>query len=257
MSFKVVIPARFESTRLPGKPLLDIAGEPMLRHVHRRACESGAEQVVIATDDERVAEACRAFGADVRMTGTGHVSGTERVAETVDLDRDPADRIVVNVQGDEPLLPGAVIAQAAAGLHDHPEADIATLCEPVERDADAFDPSVVKVVRDARGFALYFSRATIPWCRDHFAAYPGTRPPDAEHWRHVGIYAYRVGFLRRYVASTVTDLERLECLEQLRALHMGARIHVDVACDAPGPGVDTPEDLERIRALFAQRAGRR
>ncbi len=254
MSFKVVIPARYESTRLPGKPLIEIAGEPMLRHVHRRACESGADAVVIATDDGRVAEACRAFGADVRMTGSGHASGTERIAEVVELDRDPPERIVVNVQGDEPLVPGRVIAQAAAGLLEHPEADVATLCEPIERDADAFDPSVVKVVRDARGFALYFSRATIPWCRDHFAARPGSRPAGAEHQRHIGIYAYRVGFLRRYVAAPPTELERVERLEQLRALHMGARIHVAVACESPGPGVDTPEDLDRVRTLLAGRA---
>jgi 3-deoxy-manno-octulosonate cytidylyltransferase (CMP-KDO synthetase) len=254
MSFKVVIPARFQSTRLPGKPLVDIAGAPMVQHVHQRAVESGADEVVVATDDERVAAACETFGARVVMTAGMHRSGTERIAEVVALDGDPPERIVVNVQGDEPLLPGAVIRQAAAGLEQRPEADIATLCEPIEHDADAFDPSVVKVVCDAHGFALYFSRATIPWYRDHFAAHPATRPGGAEHLRHVGIYAYRAGFLERYVSAPESDLERAECLEQLRALHMGARVHVAIACDAPGPGVDTPGDLERVRALFAAAA---
>jgi len=249
--FKVVIPARMASSRLPGKPLVDIAGKPMIQHVHERALESGAEEVVVATDDGRVLAACEAFGARACMTSPAHESGTERVAEVVERDGDADDRIIVNVQGDEPLLPGALIAQVAGNLHEHGAADIATLCEPIESDPDTFDPSVVKVVTDARGFALYFSRATIPWYRDEFEREPGRSPGRGKHLRHVGIYAYRVGFLKRYVAAPPTEMERAERLEQLRALHMGGRIHVAAISEPPGPGIDTAQDLERVRALFA------
>ena len=251
MTFAVVIPARYASTRLPGKPLAEIAGKPMIQHVYDRAEASGARPVVIATDDERIFEAARAFGASARMTAAHHRSGTERVAEVAEALLAQGESIVVNVQGDEPLLPPALIRQVASNLSAHPEADVATLCEPIDEAETLLDPAVVKVVFDRHGYALYFSRAPIPWYRDRFAAGVNDLPEDSPHFRHVGIYAYRIAFLRRYVTQAACELERVEALEQLRVLYEGGRIHVAQALEPAGPGVDNADDLARVRRWFA------
>lgn len=247
--FTVMIPARLASTRLPGKALLPIAGRPMIQHVWERASQSGAGQVVLATDDERVVEAAGAFGATALMTDPGHRTGTERVAEAADLLGLGSDAVVVNVQGDEPLVPPALIDQVAGDLALHSCAQVATLCEPIDRSSEVFDPATVKVVTDREGYALYFSRAPIPWHRGHFEA--GELPGGAAAKRHIGLYAYRVRYLRTYVSQGSPEIEEAESLEQLRALYHGARVHVVEACERPGPGVDTVRDLERVRALVA------
>lgn len=251
MGFRVLIPARYASTRLPGKPLLDIGGKPMLQRVYEQAVASGADSVVIATDDARIERAAQAFGAAVCMTSATHGSGSERLAEAVQRLGYGEDEIVVNLQGDEPLMPPALLHQVADNLAANPEAVVATLCTRIHTAAELFDPHAVKVVSDRRGFALYFSRAVIPWDRDAFAVTTEELPPAAEHYRHLGLYAYRSGFLRRYVQLTPCPLERMEALEQLRVLWHGERIHVAEAAVPPAPGVDTPEDLERLRSLFA------
>ena len=250
MTFSVIIPARFASTRLPGKPLLDIAGQPMIRHVWERARRSSAARVVIATDDERILEAARAFGAEVCLTGAHHQSGTDRLQETVATLGLGAAEIVVNVQGDEPLIPPAVIDQVAANLAANRAHGIATLCEEITAIGHFLDPNVVKVVCAEDGSALYFSRAPIPWPRDAFARSREEIPERLRAQRHIGIYAYRVDFLNRFVAWPVGTLEGFDSLEQLRALEHGVRIHVAQAC-APIPGgVDTPADLARVDALL-------
>lgn len=249
-AFTVVIPARYASTRLPGKPLQDIAGKPMIQHVWEQARRSTAQRVVVATDDARIAEACQAFGAEVLLTRVDHNSGTDRLAEVAGQLGLPADAIVVNVQGDEPLIPPVIIDQVAANLAAHPEAGIATLAEPI-RDVQAlFNPNVVKVAADLDGLALTFTRAPLPWARDAFAAGRDQLPADVPYRRHIGIYAYRAGFLHDFVAWGPCWLENTECLEQLRALWHGVRIHVADAQEAPPAGVDTPEDLERVRRLL-------
>ena len=254
MSFTVIIPARFASSRLPGKPLQLIAGRPMLAHVYERACASGADRVLIATDDDRIREAAEGWGAQVCMTSPEHPSGTDRLQEVVTQLRLPDDTIVVNVQGDEPLIPPAVICQVAANLARHPQAGMATLCEPLNSPETFFDPNAVKLVTDAEGFALYFSRAPIPWARDAFAASRDALPVGLGARRHIGIYAYRVSLLHRFVAWPPAPLEQVEALEQLRALWNGVRIHVaDAEASVPG-GVDTPADLARVRALLEQPA---
>lgn len=250
MAFRVVIPARHASTRLPGKPLLDIAGKPMVQHVYERACESGAAHVVVATDDLRIAEAVQGFGGEVCMTDAGHRSGTERLAEVVSTLKLGDDEIVVNLQGDEPLMPPRLLKQVADNLAEHAGVPMATLCTRIHTAAELFDPHVVKVLTDNQGYALYFSRAVIPWDRDAFAVTTEELPENAEHYRHLGIYAYRAGFIREYVNWPACRLEAMESLEQLRVLWHGRRIHVDIALDTPGPGVDTPADLQRIRELM-------
>ena len=245
-SFKVVIPARYGSTRLPGKPLLPIAGKPMLAHVHVHAQQSGADEVVIATDDSRIEDAARSFGATVCMTAATHTSGTDRIAEVVETLGWDDDDIVVNVQGDEPLLPPALIAQVAGGLAANADAAVATLAYPINDRQEWQDPNVVKVVLDRDGYALYFSRATVPYDRDGHS----TAPDIA--LRHLGLYAYRSGFLRTYGALEPAPLETIEKLEQLRVLWSGLKIHVGIAGERPGPGVDTVEDLERVAALLGQ-----
>lgn len=250
MAFTVVIPARFASTRLPGKPLLDIAGRPMIQHVFERACQSDAQRVVVATDDERIADTVAGFGGEALMTAADHPSGTDRIEEVsrlLDLDE---DALVVNVQGDEPLIPPAVINQVAANLAANPAAGIATLCEPVASSADFFNPNIVKVVADEVGFALYFSRAPIPWDRDGFVGDTDTAPVPSRARRHLGIYAYRVSLLRRFVGWEPAALEQTESLEQLRAMANGARIHVADAVAVVPPGVDTAEDLAAVRAII-------
>jgi 3-deoxy-manno-octulosonate cytidylyltransferase (CMP-KDO synthetase) len=249
--FRVVIPARLASTRLPGKVLRLLQGRPMIEHVHRVARASGAEQVVVATDDEQVASAVRAFGGEVCLTDSSLPSGTDRVNEAARKLGWKDDAIVVNLQGDEPLMPPALLAQAARGVQET-GADIATLAGRFDGLDEWRNPNIVKVVRDAAGFALYFSRAPIPWDRDGFAAGAPVLPQGLA-WRHIGLYAYRVGTLRRFSALPQTEIERCEALEQLRALHHGLRIHVGVAADKPGPGVDTEDDLRRVEALLAVR----
>jgi 3-deoxy-manno-octulosonate cytidylyltransferase (CMP-KDO synthetase) len=250
MGFSVVIPARFGSSRFPGKPLADIAGKPMVQHVYERALQSDADRVIVATDDSRIADAAKAFGAEVCMTREDHPSGTDRLQEVVAQLGFAADDIVVNVQGDEPLIPPCVINQVALNLMAEAEASIATLSEPIEDIESLLNPNVVKVVTDHRGLAMYFSRAPIAWPRDAFAQ-DKTQMPTGFNWqRHIGIYAYRVALLNSFVTWPPADVENTECLEQLRALWNGAKIHVAVADELPPAGVDTPEDLERLRALF-------
>ena len=252
MSFTVLIPARYASTRLPGKPLLDIAGKPLVVRVAERALASGADQVVIATDDERIRAAALEHGVRAVMTRADHATGTDRLAEAAaQLDLDERG-IVVNVQGDEPLLGPELIRDVADELRAHPEASIATACHAIEDVNEAFSPNVVKVVLDHEGYALYFSRATIPWARDAFAASRDHLPVGLPLYRHYGLYAYRVGFLRRYPSLAPAPVERFEALEQLRALYHGYRIVVRITTGTPAPGVDTPEDLERVRALYAR-----
>ena len=238
MNFIAVIPARFGSTRLPGKPLLDIAGQPMIQHVYARAQSSRTERVFVATDDQRVEEVVKGFGGDCLMTASDHPTGTDRLAEVADILGLAADAIIVNVQGDEPLLPASAIHQVADMLIAHPEASIATLCEPIHDASDIDDPNQVKVVKSRSGRALYFSRASIP---GHPTSAIGT------HYRHIGLYAYRAGFLRDFRTWEPTPLERFERLEQLRALEHDRLIQVDVALESIPPGVDTEQDLASIR----------
>lgn len=245
MSFVVIIPARYASTRLPGKPLVDINGKPMVVHVLERARESGAERIIVATDNEEVREAVQAVGGEVCMTRADHQSGTERLAEVVEKCGFSDETVIVNVQGDEPMIPPAIIRQVADNLAARRDVGMATLAVPIKSAEEAFNPNAVKVVMDAQGYALYFSRATIPWDRDRFAA---SRETIGDSFlRHIGIYGYRAGFIRRYVSWQTSPLEQIEMLEQLRVLWYGERIHVDVASVVPGTGVDTPEDLERVR----------
>ncbi|WP_172151163.1 MULTISPECIES: 3-deoxy-manno-octulosonate cytidylyltransferase [Pseudomonas] len=249
-AFTVVIPARYASSRLPGKPLQDIAGKPMIQHVWEQAGKSSARQVVVATDDARIVEACRGFGAEVLLTRIDHNSGTDRLAEVAAVLGLAPDAIVVNVQGDEPLIPPAIIDQVAANLAANPQAAIATLAEPIDDVAALFNPNVVKVASDRHGLALTFSRAPLPWARDAFAVSREQLPANVPYRRHIGIYAYRAQFLHDFVAWGPCWLEDTECLEQLRALWHGVRIHVADALQAPPAGVDTREDLERVRRLL-------
>ena len=256
MSCLVVIPARYASVRLPGKPLADVAGKPMVVRVWERAAASGIGPVVVASDDERVVAAVRACGADAVLTSPAHASGTDRIAEVAaKRNLDPAT-VVVNVQGDEPLLPPSLIEQVAVNLSRRDDFAIATLCESIEHEDELFDPDVVKVVFDENGRAAYFSRAPIPYCRGRFDARAGTARVCAErrlHFRHIGLYAYRAGFLGRFGSLAPAPSELAESLEQLRAIHYGYSIHVETARERPGPGVDTPADLERVRAIFERR----
>jgi 3-deoxy-manno-octulosonate cytidylyltransferase (CMP-KDO synthetase) len=256
VSFTVLIPARYASTRLPGKPLADIAGKPMVVQVALRARRSNAAQVVVATDDERIRAAAAKHGVDACLTRADHPTGTDRLAEAAQKLGLADDAIVVNVQGDEPLLAPGLIRAMAELLAAHPDAAIATACHPIADPAEAFNPNVVKVVLDRNGYALYFSRATIPWARDAFAEIrsggPIVLPQGLPLYRHYGLYAYRVSFLRRYPSLAPAPIERFEALEQLRALWHGHRIVVAVTQGTPAPGVDTEEDLARVRALYAE-----
>lgn len=253
VTFKLVIPARFASTRLPAKPLLDLGGKPMVVRVAERARQTGADEIWVATDHEDVFAACTAHGVSVLMTRPDHPSGTDRLAEVVALRGWSDDTIVVNVQGDEPLIDPALVAATVRQLAAS-GADIATVAHGIEDAADFFNPNVVKVVCSADGDALYFSRAPIPYARDHFAREAGgeTLPDSFPALRHIGLYAYRARFLKAYAALLPSPLESFEALEQLRALWHGFRISVAVASSMPVPGVDTPEDAERMRRIFAQ-----
>jgi 3-deoxy-manno-octulosonate cytidylyltransferase (CMP-KDO synthetase) len=246
MSFTVIIPARFASTRLPGKPLLLIDGKPMVQHVYEQALKSNAKKVIVATDDQRIFDAVKVFGGEVCMTAPDHLSGTDRIQEVVQQYQLGDDEIVVNVQGDEPRIPPEVIQQVANNLANNQQASAATLSEAITDANDVTNPNVVKVVADNNNIALYFSRASIPFPRDTSAEMmlaDDTMYPQ----RHIGIYAYRVSLLHRFITWAPAPIERLESLEQLRILFYGERIHVESACQAVPGGVDTAEDLERIQ----------
>ena len=250
MGFRIVIPARHSSSRLPGKPLLDICGQPMVLRVLDRALEAGADEVWVATDHQGIAQVVEQAGGKVILTAADHPSGTDRLAEVATRLGWADDDVVVNVQGDEPLIPPLLIGAAAAALADDAEAAIATACHPLESAEEFFNPNVVKVVLDARGRALYFSRAPIPWARDAFAADRKVLPAGLPAYRHIGLYAYRAGFLKRYSGLAPSPLEQWEALEQLRAMAHGFPIQVMVLDHAPPAGVDTAEDLERVRRAF-------
>lgn len=251
ITFRVVIPARYASTRLPGKPLADIAGKPMVVRVAEAAVRSGAHEVVVATDDMQVFETVQSHGHCAVMTRADHPSGTDRIAEVAQQLGWSEEELVVNVQGDEPLLDPNLVVCVARALAEDPEAAIATAAHPISNIDEFMNPNVVKVVTTSAGRALYFSRAPIPWHRDGLAGRPDTLPAGFVAHRHIGLYAYRVSFLRRYGQMTPTQVESWEALEQLRALWHGYVIRV-VECDhAPAPGVDTPADLERVRKIFS------
>lgn len=250
MPFKIVIPARHASSRLPGKPLLSIAGKPMILRVLERALDAGADEVWVATDHPGIAEVVEKAGGKVIVTSAGHPSGTDRLAEVATRLGWSDDTIVVNVQGDEPLIPPQLIDDVAAALAADAEAAIATACHPLESAEEFFNPNVVKLVMDARGRALYFSRAPIPWARDAFATDRSALPANLPAYRHIGLYAYRAGFLKRYSSLAPSPLEQWEALEQLRAMAHGYPIQVMVLDHAPPAGVDTAEDLERVRRVF-------
>ena len=248
--FSVVIPARYDSSRLPGKPLLEIAGKPMIQHVYERAQESGAGRIVIATDDQRVVEVAEGFGADVCMTAKDHESGTERLSEVVTKLGLAADEVVVNLQGDEPLMPPSLVRQVAENLAKYTKASMATLAEPIDSAEELFDPNAVKVVMDDSGYALYFSRAPIPWHRDEFAQTRDELPAGVDYFRHIGLYAYRARFIQEYVSWPACALEKIESLEQLRVLWRGQKIHVAQAAESAVGGVDTPADLARVKSVL-------
>ncbi|MDR0577144.1 MAG: 3-deoxy-manno-octulosonate cytidylyltransferase [Candidatus Accumulibacter sp.] len=249
--FKAVVPARYASTRLPGKPLLDLGGKPMVVRVAERAARSGAEEVWIATDHPEVVDAARAHGLSVLLTRADHSTGTDRLAEVVEKRGWDDGTIVVNVQGDEPLIDPGMISRTALQLAGS-GADIATVAHPIGGPEDFFASNVVKVVCGKDGDAMYFSRAPIPYARDHFARHENSLPADFPAYRHVGLYAYRAGFLRAYARLEPSPMERFEALEQLRALWHGYRISVLVSGHLPMPGVDTPEEAARMQAWFAR-----
>ena len=252
--FTVIVPARLASTRLPRKPLADIVGLPMVVRVARAAADSGASRVVVAADSGEIVDACAVHGIDALLTRSDHATGTDRLAEAVERLDLPDDTIVVNVQGDEPLMPPAVVRQVAEVLAGRTDCEVATACHALHDAAEFFSPHVVKVVSDASGRALYFSRAPIPWSRDAFAASRDRLPAGLPARRHIGLYAYRAGFLRRFPQLPPAALEQHESLEQLRALAHGVGIAVVELPDALPPGVDTTEDLERVRKLFVRSA---
>lgn len=251
--FVVAIPARYGSTRLPAKPLRAIGGVPMVVRVAQRALLAGASQVVVAVDDSRIAEALAGQGVDVCMTRADHASGSDRLAECVEHYAWPDDTIVVNLQGDEPFAPAAGIREVARALAEN-DAPMATLATPIDSVHELFDPNVVKLVRMATGRAMYFSRAPLPWARDGFAASRESLPADVPFLRHIGIYAYRAGFLRRYTGLSRTPLEQAESLEQLRVLEHGYPIAVRLTPQPFPPGIDTPADLERAEQWLATQA---
>lgn len=243
MAFVVVIPARYASSRLPGKPLADIGGKSMVERVYQQALQSGASRIVVATDDERVATVVDAFGGEVCMTRPEHNSGTERLAEVISKLALPAETVVVNVQGDEPFIPPLIIRQVAQNLAAQQKARMATLAVPLSDSSEISNPNIVKVVSDKDGYALYFSRSVIPFDRDG-----KFQQQLAQHYRrHIGIYAYRAGFIQQYVSWPASTLEQIESLEQLRVLWQGEAIHVDTALQTPPVGVDTPDDLAHAR----------
>lgn len=252
MSFVVIIPARYQSTRFPGKPLADIAGKTMIQRVHEKSMAAGAAKVVVATDDARIEQEVMSFGGEVVMTRADHESGTERLAEVITKLELPDDTIVVNVQGDEPFIPSENISQVAQNLEENPDTPMATLSVEIKDKEELFNPNAVKVVSDKSGHALYFSRSTIPYDRDAFL---GKKIDEIEtfsdiYQRHIGIYAYRAGFVQQYIQWQPSPLEQLESLEQLRVLWHGQSIHIEEAKVAPPAGIDTPEDLKKALEHF-------
>lgn len=250
MDFTVIIPARYASTRLPRKPLLDIAGKPMIQHVWEKAQQAGAKRVIVATDHAEIAQVVENFGGEVCLTSDKHNSGTERLAEVIDKMAIADDEIIVNIQGDEPLIPPVIVAQVAENLDRH-QVNFATLAVKLTSKEELLNPNVVKTLTDTNGMALYFSRSPIPFPRDQFATLDDAFVAAQNYLRHIGIYAYRSGFIKQYVTWQPTALEQLESLEQLRALWYGEKIHLDLAKEAPQVGVDTAEDLERVRQILA------
>lgn len=253
--FIALIPARRASSRLPDKVLADLAGKPMVVRVADKAAQSGASRVLVATDDEQIKAAVESHGYTALMTRADHPSGTDRLSEAAQQLGLPDDAIVVNVQGDEPLISPLLIGEVAAELARRPDCAIATACHPLTEAAEMFNPNIVKVALDARNTALYFSRATIPWARDAFASDKDTLPPGLPIYRHMGLYAYRAGFLRGYPKMEPAPIERFEALEQLRALWHGVRIAVHITAATAAPGVDTPADLALVRGLIEGKAG--
>ncbi|OOH89631.1 3-deoxy-manno-octulosonate cytidylyltransferase [Pasteurellaceae bacterium 15-036681] len=249
MSFTVIIPARYASTRLPRKPLLDIVGKPMIQHVWEKAQQAGASRVIVATDHPEIEAVVKGFGGEVCLTSDKHNSGTERLAEVIEKMAIADNEIIVNIQGDEPLIPPVIVAQVAENLDRH-QVNMATLAVKLETKEELFNPNVVKTLTDKNGIALYFSRAPIPYGRDYFANCDDNFVASQNYLRHIGIYAYRAGFVKQYVAWEPTQLEQLESLEQLRALWYGEKIHLELAKQAPEVGVDTAEDLERVRKIL-------
>lgn len=249
MKFTVIIPARYASSRLPRKPLLEIAGKPMIQHVWEKAQQAGASRVIVATDHHEIADTVRQFGGEVCMTSTEHNSGTERLAEVIEKMAISEEEIIVNVQGDEPLIPPEIVSQVAENLDRH-QVNMATLAVKIQHREELLNPNAVKVIADQQGMAIYFSRSVIPFPRDQFATLDDPFVQQQNYLRHIGIYAYRAGFIKRYVAWQATALEQLESLEQLRALWYGEKIHLELAKQAPQAGVDTQEDLERVRQFF-------
>ncbi|HDR1107310.1 3-deoxy-manno-octulosonate cytidylyltransferase [Pasteurella multocida] len=254
-NFTVIIPARYASTRLPGKPLAVIAGKPMIAHVFEKAMQSGAKRVIVATDHEQVATVARGFGAEVCMTSETHQSGTERLAEVVEKLSIAEDEIIVNIQGDEPLIPPAIVRQVAENLAKY-QVKMASLAVNITDPEELFNPNAVKVLTDHAGYVLYFSRAPIPWHRDQFASLQKEKSTReqlvlSDHYlRHIGIYAYRAGFIKQYIQWQPSALEQIESLEQLRVLWYGEKIHVELAREVPPVGVDTAEDLEKVRSIL-------
>jgi 3-deoxy-manno-octulosonate cytidylyltransferase (CMP-KDO synthetase) len=258
VKFNVVIPARFASIRLPGKPLLDVAGKPLIQRVYEQATSSNADRVIIATDDSRIEYAAKSFGAQVCMTSSYHRSGTERIAEVIRTLRFNPDDIVVNLQGDEPMMPVELIDLVASQLHQYDDAKMSTICTQINDDAELFNPNVVKVVRDNMGYAMYFSRAPIPWDRNSFpqqmSQFAFQNLSICEHtkfYKHIGLYSYTADFVLQYTNYAPSTLEQTESLEQLRALQNGQKIYVGEVNHASGIGVDTDEDLQKARGFFS------
>lgn len=252
MPYNIVIPARFAATRLPGKPLREIAGKSLLQHVYECAQRTQARQIIIATDDERIRQSAVDFGADVCMTSDRHQSGTQRINEVIQIRQIADDEIIVNLQGDEPLMPAACIAQVAELLASHPDAQMSTLATPVIHDEEVFDSNIVKVVLNKFGQALYFSRASIPWQQGNYDTRTVNRTETWSCLRHIGIYGYRASYIKEYVSLPPSPLEALESLEQLRVLWHGGTIVVGQAVEIPGPGVDTEQDFAKVSRILAQ-----
>ena len=251
MPYSIIIPSRYSATRLPGKPLLDINGKPLIQHVYERAIESAAREVIIATDDERIEKVATSFGARVCMTRSDHPSGTDRLSEVVSQLELSDDEIIVNLQGDEPVMPSVLLEQVANSLKNSPAASISTLCEPITLSEEVFDADIVKAIIDHSDYALYFSRAPVPWIRGNYDHKDHNKHVSVENcFRHIGLYAYRTGFLKGYPQLETCQIEQQEALEQLRAMYHGYRIKVEIAQAPAGIGVDTPADLEKARQLL-------
>ncbi|QLB13319.1 3-deoxy-manno-octulosonate cytidylyltransferase (CMP-KDO synthetase) [Bisgaardia hudsonensis] len=255
-TFTVIIPARYASSRLPGKPLADIVGKPMIQHVWEKAQQAGANRVIVATDNEEVAKVVTDFGGEVCMTAINHNSGTERLAEVVEKLNIADNEIIVNIQGDEPLIPPVIVSQVAENLAKY-QVNMATLAVKITDTEELFNPNAVKVLTDKDGYVLYFSRAVIPWNRDQFAPLVEKKVTleqiqlQDHYLRHIGIYAYRAGFIKQYVQWQPSALENIESLEQLRVLWYGEKIHVELAKEVPAVGVDTQADLEKVRSILS------